>query len=151
MDSGIEKVVLDYFSSIFTVANLIVVHMQYVMDLIQPKVNATRNHELCAPYLISEIKLALFQMDPTKAPGYDGMPLLFLQHFWESIGTDVVEAVHSFLHTCHLLNPINYTHMCLIPKVQNSDKMTDLRPIALCNVMYKICAKVITNSLKKIL
>lgn len=40
-----------------------------------------------------------------------------------------MEAVQSFLHT----------------------KMTDLHPIALCNVMYKICTKVITNSLKKIL
>lgn len=49
MDSDIEKVVLDYFSSIFMVANLVVVHMQSVMDLIQPKVNATRNHEfMCA-------------------------------------------------------------------------------------------------------
>lgn len=59
--------------------------------------------------------------------------------------------MQSFMHTGNLLSQINYTHVCLIPKVKNPDKMTDLRPIALCNVLYKICAKVITNRLKKIL
>lgn len=150
-DSGMKKVVLDYFGSIFTTASLDDVHMNFVVNLIQPKVDAAMNHEFCAPYSSHEIKFALFQMYPTKAPGPDGMPPIFFQHFWESIGTDVVGVVQSFLHAGHILNQINYTHICLIPKVKNPDKMTDLRPIALCNVVYKICAKVITNRLKKIL
>lgn len=41
--------------------------------------------------------------------------------------------------------------MVLIPKKDNVESMKDLRPIALCNVLYKILAKVLANRLKVIL
>ena len=36
-------------------------------------------------------------MDPLKAPGLDGLPPLFFQHYWLSVGVDVTEAVLSCL------------------------------------------------------
>ncbi|XP_074352890.1 uncharacterized protein LOC141692045 [Apium graveolens] len=39
----------------------------------------------------------------------------------------------------------------MIPKKQNPVSMADLRPIALCNVVYKIVSKVLANRLKHIL
>lgn len=41
--------------------------------------------------------------------------------------------------------------MCLIPKVDNPEQMSDLRPIPLCSVICKLCSKVIANRLKVIL
>lgn len=123
--------------------------MNSVVELIQPKVTVDMNRDLYAAYSVTEIKNALFQIYPTKAPGPDGMPLLLFQHFWETIGPDIVSTVQIFLQTGNLLSQINYTHVCLIPKVKDPDKMTNLCPIALCNVVYKICAKVIANRLKK--
>lgn len=41
-------------------------------------------------------KLALFDIDPGKAPGADGMTVGFYQKYWETVGDDVTIAVQSF-------------------------------------------------------
>ena len=46
---------------------------------------------------------------------------------------------------------MNDTTLVLIPKKDNVDDPKDLRPIALCNVLYKIVTKVLANRLQKIL
>lgn len=50
-----------------------------------------------------------------------------------------------------ILRKINYTHVTLIPKMKEVTKTTQLRLISLCNVLYKIMAKVLKNRVKLIL
>ncbi|XP_062014320.1 uncharacterized protein LOC133730820 [Rosa rugosa] len=150
-DEGMESVITSYFSSMFTASDIDLAAMHTTLEVIQPCVTQDMNERLCAEYSLDEVRDALFQMYPTKSPGPDGMPPLFFQHYWNDIGEDVAAAVRSFLQSGQLLRQINFTHICLIPKVSNPEHMSDLRPIALCNVIYKICSKVIANRLKVIL
>lgn len=46
---------------------------------------------------------------------------------------------------------LNETNVVLITKKENACWMRDLRPTALCNVLYKILYKVLVNRLKGIL
>ena len=46
---------------------------------------------------------------------------------------------------------VNSTVIVLIPKVKNLQNITQYRTISLCNVIYKICSKVLANRLREIL
>ena len=87
-------------------------------------------------------------MDPLKAPGLDGLPPLFFQHYWLSVGVDVTEAVLSCLTSGVIPPSINWTFITLILKVQSPKKVSEYRPISLCNIIYKLVSKVIANRLK---
>ena len=106
------------------------------------------NQDLMCKFEEWEVVQALKQMAPMKAPGPDGMPLLFFQHFQPMIKGDVTHSVLSWLNSGTLANPVNHTFITLIPKKKNPSFVLEYRPISLCNVLYKIFSKVHTNRLK---
>ena len=90
-------------------------------------------------------------MYPLKALRLDGMPPLFYQHFWPTMGNVVTNTVLDFLNFGVILPNFNETQIVLIPKVNKPQRVTEFRPISLCNVVYKMAAKILANRLKKIL
>jgi hypothetical protein len=134
-----------YFSSEPTVS------MDAVLDAIPRKVSDDMNAELTKEYTNEEIKTALFQMGPTKAPGPDGFPALFYQTHWEFLQDAICQAVRSFLDGSPLPNGFCDSVIVLIPKTTSPEELKNFRPISLCNVLYKIASKVLANRLKLIL
>ena len=100
---------------------------------------------LDSPFSAAKIKKALFYMFPTKAPRLDGMPALFYQTHWEIVGRDITTACLRCLIDGDSLEAINETLVVLIPKVDSPMKMSEFRPISLCNVIYKIVAKTLAD------
>ncbi|PNX71244.1 ribonuclease H, partial [Trifolium pratense] len=88
---------------------------------------------------------------PDKAPGPDGFNPAFYQHFWDLCGNDVFEAAQEWLERGFFPSSLNETNICLIPKCENPTTMKDLRPISLCNVLYKMISKLLANRLKSCL
>ena len=109
------------------------------------------NENLMAPFEHEEIKRALFQMFPTKAPGPNGLPAHFFQRHWELCGEEVTEVVLRVLRGEDGLSLINNACIVLIPKVEKPEELGQFRPISLCNVIYKIASKVMANRLKIVL
>jgi len=108
------------------------------------------NGALTAAYTHEEVEKALFMMHPDKSPGPDGFTAGFYQRHWELIGQDISRAVLAFLNGGEMASVVNSTVLVLIPKVRNPQNLTQFRPISLCNVLYKICSKVIANRLRLI-
>ncbi|CAM8920557.1 unnamed protein product [Rhodiola kirilowii] len=151
-DSGITAIVTQYFTDIFqSQVDYRADWWNHEFDAVPKVVTDDMNDMLIAPFTEIEVKRALFQMHPTKAPGLDGFPALFFQSNWDIIGKDVIEVVLNCLNNNMLDVELNETLIVLIPKVKEVERVEDLRPISLCKVVMKIITKVLANRLKEIL
>lgn len=91
------------------------------------------------------------QMHKDKAPGPDGFNPIFYKKFWGWIGPDIIQAGIQWLDTGSFLDKLNNMNVVLIPKCEQPQSVRDLRPISLCNLVYKIISKVLCNRLKRVL
>ncbi|KAM1341765.1 hypothetical protein ACFX13_006265 [Malus domestica] len=142
-------VIVNYFQKLFDSTGQ--VDASAVLRTVSPKVMAEMNQGFLVPFSDDENKNALFQMHPIKAPGPDGMTLGFYQKHWPIVGHDIYEGVRSLLSSGSMMSKINFTHVTLIPKKMDPTFMSQLRSISLCNVIYRICSKVLMNRLKLVL
>ena len=85
---------------------------------------------------VKRFKLLFFKMHPNKALSPNDMSPSFFQNFWHIIGNGIIECCLNFLYHGVMPKNFNVTNIALIPKCTNSVRITDLRPISLCNVVY---------------
>ncbi|KAK3221777.1 hypothetical protein Dsin_008802 [Dipteronia sinensis] len=147
----IERIAGQYFTGIFCSSNPSPLDLSNILDEVVPKLSQANSRFLDLKFSREEIRKAIFDMNPTKAPGSDGLPAVFFQKYWESIGPNVVDAWLSVLNNRRSVDGMNKTIIALIPKIQNPVAISDFRPISLCNVIYKVIAKAMTNRLKHVL
>ena len=145
----IVNVAAGYFDNLFCAGSCD--QMEECIDAIPSKVTLEMQQMLSSDFTVEEVEVALFQMGPIKAPALDGMNALFYQKFWHVVGESVTMAMLDFLNSGNMVPDINHTNIVLIPKVKNPEKMSNFRPISLCNVIYKIISKALANRLKQVL
>ncbi|KAA3472337.1 Retrovirus-related Pol polyprotein LINE-1 [Gossypium australe] len=97
-----------------------------------------------------EIKKALFDMTPLKAPRSDEYYALFFQSQWDTLGNNVCQWVKSVFEGSPIEPELNNTLIVLIPQKGSPEDFSQFRPIILCFVLYKLVMKVITNRFKVI-
>lgn len=98
-----------------------------------------------------EIVQALKQMGSLKSPGPDGFNFLFYKTYWSIFGDAVTKEIQSFFATGKIKPALNHTFIVLLPKVTSAFKVDQFRPIALCNVVYKLITKIIVGRLRPLL
>ncbi|GAU30291.1 hypothetical protein TSUD_385120 [Trifolium subterraneum] len=107
--------------------------------------------ELVKPFLLDEIKAAVWDCDSYKSPGPDGVNIGFFKDFWDLLKVDLLNFFAEFHRNGVLTKGINSTFIALIPKVECPLKVSEFRPIALVSSIYKILAKVLANRLRSVI
>ncbi|RLN35951.1 hypothetical protein C2845_PM03G26230 [Panicum miliaceum] len=122
-----------------------------MVQLFEQKVSAEMNEALCKDFSEEEIAYAMFQIGPLKAPSPDGFPARFFQRNWGLMKEDIVRAVQEFFRTGDMPQGVNDTAIVLIPKSLHPEKLSEFRPISLCNVIYKVVSKCLVNRMRPLL
>jgi hypothetical protein len=124
-----------------------IVDQVYTASLFPRFVNEEDTLLLDRPCTKSEIweVLKLFAKD--KSLGPDGWTVEFFSHFFDLLGDDLLELVEDSRMRGKVISSLNSTFLALIPKENKPMTFGDYRPIALCNLCYKLIAKVIANRL----
>lgn len=110
-----------------------------------------QNERFVAPFTELDFKEALFSIHSDKSQGSDGINPTFFQQNWQLLGAEVTSYYNQTLNEGVLLKGLNETLITLIVKKNHPELVTNLCPIALCKVLYKILSKALANRLKAIL
>ncbi|CAN1302061.1 Transposon TX1 uncharacterized 149 kDa protein [Linum perenne] len=147
-DEAMGDVAIDYFRDIFRRGN---VNLAPLDGLIPRLVTEDDNVMLLAPFTDDEFHMAISQMSPNKAPGPDGLNPCFYQTFWSELGGTIASDCRDWLAQNHISESVRDTNIILLPKKQSSTSMSDLRPISLCDVRYRLISKVLANRLRQVI
>jgi hypothetical protein len=94
---------------------------------------------------------AIQELPTGKDPGPNGFTTDFFHSCWPMLREKVWNLVEESHNSGKVLPTLNSTILILIPKEERVTNPRNFRPIALCNVIYKIISKVIDLILKPIL
>lgn len=141
----IQAVIESYFLNLFT-ASTMNGHLSPREEVRQASMQD--NMGLISSVTEEEVQRVVFSMHSGKSLGVDDFNPAFYQSFWSIVKNDVFRFCHEFICTRELLEGVNQTLVCLIPKVKIPQTMANLRLISLCNVLIRILSKVLSNRLK---
>lgn len=82
-----------------------------------PQWSSTDLNALNRSFSAEDVRRAIFDMSPYKAPGIDGFQPIFFQRMWHVVGPEVVITVLRCLNEGVLPKALNETLIVLVPKV----------------------------------
>lgn len=140
---------LDYFSYLF--ASVQPCFPNDLQNLISNSISAETNEQLSTIPTSEEVLCALNSMGNFKSLGPDGFNSTFYKHYWGVVEEAVSKEIQHVFRTDKLKPALNHTFIALILKTSSATRVDQFRPIALCNVVFKLITKIISSRLRTIL
>eukprot|EP00253_Pinus_taeda_P008881 PITA_08881 len=148
----IEKVLVNHFKDILREPKT---NRSYAIAKISREipnvVTRDQNLALMRKITMEEVEDIVRNIKRNKAPGLDGYTIEFFQAEWKFLAAEVLEVVEEARINQRIWPGLNSTLLTLIPKTNQAEQADGFRPIALCNVIYKIVASIVVQRLKLIL
>ncbi|CAA7019711.1 unnamed protein product [Microthlaspi erraticum] len=146
----LEKLAIEYYRRLYSMMDVEEVVPRLPSEGFVPLSPADHTH-LNKPFTAGEVERAVKEMGKYKAPGPEGFQPVFYQHCWDIVGDSVVRFVLEFFRTGNLPPNTNDVMIVLLEKVTKPEKITQFRPISLCNVLFKTITKAMVVRLKQVI
>jgi hypothetical protein len=148
-EDDLKQHVLDFYHQLYSTSGQ--VYPNFISITTFPNISDVDMTYLGSTVTSHEVRRALFSMKSYKSPGPDGFHPIFFKNQWDIVGNSIVKFVSECFVNPNKIKEVNHTLITLIPKCQEPAKVTQLRPIALRNVIYKIVTKVVAQRIRSII
>ena len=100
---------------------------------------------------LDEMTFPLKKMNSNKAPGPDGLSVEFYVKFWDRLGPYLCRVLNACYRAGEMCESMKTSNRRVIFKKGDCKNLKNWRPISLLNVDYKICSKVLSLRLSRVL
>lgn len=100
------------------------------------KLTFVQSGRLVRPFVLEEVKQAVWDCESFKSPGPDGINFGLIKEFWQDLKDDFMRFLVDFHRNGKLTKGINSTFIALIPKVESPQRLADYRPITLVGWLF---------------
>ena len=100
---------------------------------------------------LDKMTFALKKMNSNKAPGPDGLTVEFYVKFWDRLGPYLCRVLNACYRAGEMCESMKTSNRRVIFKKGDCKNLKNWRPISLLNVDYKICSKVLSLRLSRVL
>lgn len=111
--SGLDETMVGQFSSLFSATDT---DCSEVINCVTGLVIENQNSALLAEVHPREVKAALFNKNPDKSPGPDGMSPGFYKKYWKVVGTYLVQRTQQLFTTDKFDQSITDTNIVWFPR-----------------------------------
>eukprot|EP00253_Pinus_taeda_P024397 PITA_24397 len=149
---NIEAVLVQHFKGIKKENNLDIDQcIKEITKNIPKMVSREDNFNLNKLVTKEEVSEVIRDMHNGKALGPNGFNVDFFKACWNVVKQDILNVVEDSRRSRTILKALNTSFISLIPKQDLVLTSNTFRPIALCNVVYKIISKILASKLKPLL
>lgn len=142
----VDVIAVSYFQNLFFTCNPI--RFMEITECVEARMSVEDSRRLMQLVTEKKVLHIMFQIPANKSSGPDGFIGSFFHEYWDVEAKDIVDMVQAFWFSGKLLWKLNHTHLVLISKVARPQTMAQLQPISLCNMAYKVIAKLLTKCMK---
>ncbi|XP_057428997.1 uncharacterized protein LOC130722320 [Lotus japonicus] len=146
---NLKRLIVNYFKSLFSTDQGLPYSLCSSSSF--PKLSGLESTEMMKLVTHGEVKKAFFSIGNLKSPGPDGFHAVFFKQNWDLIGDSLISLIRNIFSNPALIKNVNQTVLALIPKVQIPERVSQFRPIALCNTSYKVVTKILANRIRDVL
>ena len=147
----IEKAHVDFYSCLFSEEPVDVALQDDLLSSLQCQLSSDQASSCEGQMTLDEMTFALKKMNSNKASGPDGLSVEFYVKFWDRLGPYLCRVLNAYYHAGEMCESMKTSNTRVIFKKGDRKNLKNWRPISLLNVDYKICSKVLSLRLSKVL